>query len=598
MFDYTRAQILAALKQNHCVALAIREQSIRDVLTSPTMQNSLNSLSVAQKEYAERPIYSIPFSLFKQFEESGERTQYEYSELGYFVRRGHLKTWGISAILYDDAQFLTRLEDIIWAICDEYTWALPAHLSDTQDVYRHYQPNAYTIDIFAAETAQALAEILANVGDRLNPLVAQRARTELKKRVIDRFLEGNSQDFWWIECTHNWAAVCAGCIGMTGIYEIEGDEKLATLIDRTLISLRAFLRGLSDDGACLEGLGYWQYGFGYFAAYADLLYARTGGAINLFQEEKVKAVASFPTKTFFDGGRSVSFSDGQSNESVGGGIMEILQRHYPDLSVSTNVRLCDGVELNGCHRFALELRNLIFQGCVTRSETVDARIFPMPSAQWYLANGSGAFGFAAKAGNNAEPHNHNDLGHFIVYKQGDEFFADLGAGEYNKAYFQAERYDTWNCSSKGHSVPIINGEYQRAGSQARAEQVTVNERGIEMNLTAAYEKKSALHSYVRRFSFSPTPAKIVILDEFSFETLPKSLVERFITRQKPSVEKGKIILKTERGKVTLSFDPNAFTVTVTEREILSHDSHPSTFYTVDLTANNLQQKMSFAFVIE
>ena len=41
------------------------------------------------------------------------------------------------------------LQDIIWSILDEFTWALPAHIpqnSDIEDCITH-------IDLFAAETA-------------------------------------------------------------------------------------------------------------------------------------------------------------------------------------------------------------------------------------------------------------------------------------------------------------------------------------------------------------------------------------------------------------------------------------------------------------
>ena len=33
---------------------------------------------------------------------------------------------------------------------------------------------------------------------------------------------------------------------------------------RLLLCMEHFLSGFSDDGACLEGYTYWQYGFGYF----------------------------------------------------------------------------------------------------------------------------------------------------------------------------------------------------------------------------------------------------------------------------------------------------------------------------------------------
>ena len=71
------------------------------------------------------------------------------------------------------------LEDTMWAICDEYTWALPAHMNGNQGIYVNYQSDRYTIDLFAAETGQALAEIIRLLGDKLNPLVVKRAKEEI-----------------------------------------------------------------------------------------------------------------------------------------------------------------------------------------------------------------------------------------------------------------------------------------------------------------------------------------------------------------------------------------------------------------------------------
>ena len=43
------------------------------------------------------------------------------------------------------------LEDTIWAICDEYTWSLPAHISWAKD-------ERTDVDLFASETGYALSE--------------------------------------------------------------------------------------------------------------------------------------------------------------------------------------------------------------------------------------------------------------------------------------------------------------------------------------------------------------------------------------------------------------------------------------------------------
>lgn len=60
-----------------------------------------------------------------------------------------------------------------------------------------------------------------------------------------------------------------------------------------------YLQGFGPDGACLEGLGYWNYGFGYFVYYADLLRKRTRGEMDWFRAEKVGRIALFQQKGFW-----------------------------------------------------------------------------------------------------------------------------------------------------------------------------------------------------------------------------------------------------------------------------------------------------------
>ena len=83
-----------------------------------------------------------------------------------------LETCALMAWLYEDEEYLHKLEDIIWAICDEYSWPIAAHMRGTSlSAYQEENPN---VDLFAAETAEAFAEILSLLGDKLHPSVVMR----------------------------------------------------------------------------------------------------------------------------------------------------------------------------------------------------------------------------------------------------------------------------------------------------------------------------------------------------------------------------------------------------------------------------------------
>lgn len=82
-----------------------------------------------------------------------------------------LRVW-----LYHEKENIAELEDILWSVCDEYSWAVAAHMPGimTDD---SVSPN--TVDLFAAETAHTVAETLSLVGDELHPLV--------KKRCVQKY---------------------------------------------------------------------------------------------------------------------------------------------------------------------------------------------------------------------------------------------------------------------------------------------------------------------------------------------------------------------------------------------------------------------------
>ncbi len=599
MFDYSKEQILSALNSHSKELIRPTEEKRLRIKDNPLLSKSLSALDRCRDFYRDQPLYSIPFSIFKRYEADGDRTEYEYSEKGYFRHRGHLETWVIAAWLYQEKKDITMLEDTIWAICDEYTWALPAHMSGKQGLYACLQEDRYTIDLFAAETGDTISEALLMLEDKLDPILVKRARRELEKRIFSRYQTGlGTGDFWWEKSTNNWSAVCAGSVGMAAMCGIDDNERLADIIFNLLSSMRYFMSGFAADGSCLEGTGYWSYGFGYFASFADMLYRRTGGEIDLFNDESVHKVALFPQKTFFYGSRTVSFSDAGSYGGISLGMTYMLMQRYQDVKIPATANISYGPGIDGCHRFALTFHDYLWTPEKLPEESTDFEIYPLPAAQWFIGSGKDRFGFAAKAGNNNEPHNHNDVGNFITYKDGEEFFCDLGSGEYSKQYFDNRtRYTFPHCGSQGHSVPIINGNgYQKAGHEFAASDVTVNENGISMDMAPAYGIDT-VKSLRRSFTFDKYNAVVKIKDEFDFSEKPSSLVERFITKLKPEITDGEIILKTQKNSMSLYYDKTLFDAAFEPCVQPDHGGNPFTFYYIDLTAKEPGYKCDYEFEI-
>jgi hypothetical protein len=534
----------------------------KDIRQKPAFQLLLNEIRDEGDRLLKESDPELTFSLFKIFGETGSRLEFEKI---YFEKRRRLTTFAIMVLLEPEKdEYLTALENTIWSVCNEYSWCLPAHLQNSPEtsVNVHYSLNnpgkkEYSIDLFAAETAFALAEIVKLTEDYLNPQICKRIYEEIYHRIFFPFKE---KTFGWEKQTHNWAAVCAGSIGCAALHLIQDQDELAIILERVTDAMDSYLKGFQDDGICLEGYGYWEYGFGYYVYFADLLKKKTEGRLNLFDSEKVHQIALFQQRAFLNRNLVVNFSDSHPTASVFLGLSHYLSKIYSDFEVPETYLRSHYTD-DHCSRWAPAIRNLLW---------FDEDSLPLPwrngthyskDSEWFLSRHiceSGSFAFAAKGGHNDEPHNHNDIGHFILQGNTEVFFKDLGSGLYSKDYFSEKRYSFLCNGSQGHSVPIINHQFQKAGAEKSADilHVSIGEEFdiFEMDIANAYEVES-LQRVKRRFTWIKTnQPKLILEDAYSFAEQPDSIVERFIT---PVL----VITKTEDGvilegqnKVRISYD--------------------------------------------
>ncbi|MFD1905287.1 hypothetical protein ACFSQ7_16365 [Paenibacillus rhizoplanae] len=142
------------------------------------MQASVSEIRAEAQRLEGQPIPLLTYSLFTLFRQTGSRLEYERP---YFERRRRLNTYVFLSLLEpENAAALEKLADILWAICDEYTWCVPAHLPEKHDVAeinRH-------IDLFSSETGFTLSECLLLLGERLPLLLRSRIRSEVERRIF------------------------------------------------------------------------------------------------------------------------------------------------------------------------------------------------------------------------------------------------------------------------------------------------------------------------------------------------------------------------------------------------------------------------------
>lgn len=585
---------------------------------NPLLSTVYNQVKPLADEYLTKPIEVLPFKVFDLYRVNGSRKEFEAL---YFDRRRRLTALVVTALSDGVDAYLSEIDNAIWAICDEYTWCLPAHLNihnpaAEDEAYKH-------VDLFAAETAQALSEICHLLQDRLDPQVVKRARREIMLRVLKPYMDVK-RAFGWETATNNWSAVCAGSVGMAAIYMIEDSTVLMPIIQRVLGALDCFLEGFTEEGACLEGLGYWYYGFGYFVYFAELLKQRTGGEVSLLMSEKVRRIAKFPQFCFLQGNHVANFSDCSRQIGIQIGIFSRLCEQFEELRVPSLSYLSPTID--HCGRFATALRDLVWSNNTLLKERqgMPLRSDFLQEAQWFVSRsevegesqgqsqnkGKGTsvregklFSFAAKGGNNGEPHNHNDIGHFIWIADGVRWFEDLGAGLYTKQYFGDERYTILCNSSAGHSVPIINGCFQSEGEQFSSQVLEADraESGdrFKLELAAAYETPDLL-KLERLFELDKQHGKLSITDVYEFQDEGSSITERFVTLHVPKiVREGVIIVTTVKGQhLRMQYNAELMKATIQTADHLDHEGKKEVVYLIGLMAMDVKTHVSMGVTLE
>lgn len=568
-------------------------------------ESIINEIKAEAKRLVNKPLEDVTYTLFKIFEETGSRIEYERV---YFEKRRRLNTFAMMSLLEPkNPIYLKELHQIIWSICDEYTWCLPAHLKGSPEMSTdesYTMARQYTIDLFAAETSFALSEILQLTKDSLDPFLRKRIMQEIYERIFWPFL--NQPRFHWETATHNWASVCAGSIGSAALHLINNDEELFMILERVLRSMECYLDGFNDDGTCLEGYGYWEYGFGFFVYFADLLKKKTGDEVDLLDDKKVHQIALFQQKSFLHKNIVVNFSDARATASIFLGLSHYLNDVFIDFEIPEKELRAHYTEDNGS-RWAPVFRNLYWFNSEKIGASWSSSSYFLKDSQWFISRYQAEninYGFATKGGHNDEPHNHNDIGHFILQRNGEVFLKDLGSGLYNEAYFGPERYSFLGNGSHGHSVPMINHQQQKEGrfNQAKMYHESINDGQVDLkiDMTAAYSVHG-LQKIMRAFMWKKTTKPTLTLeDTFMFSEHPTSIVERFITPNFPIVEVCEGIIIQGDGRLSVKFNKDQLALEIMKLEFTNHFGDIEVVKALDFTVKNpvINCQIQFVFQFE
>lgn len=554
----------------------IKENIKNDVFLQKQLDAMKADASVLMKE----KITALSYSVFKTFYITGSRKEYEYE---YFHHRRRLNDFAILALVYEDnKEYIRFLQDAVWAVLDEFTWALPAHIPQEAEI----SECETWIDLFAAETAFTLAEIAAMFDGKLDKMVTERIVHEVRRRVIHPYLSGRKNG--WDNLENNWSAVCAGSVGAAMLY-LADDSEIAASLPRIKQTLTCYLNGFGNDGACVEGLNYWIYGFGYFTYFAQLLYEYSGEQDNFFQNEKVKNIAMFPQKIQLKNNQAVSFSDCGSKFIHRSGLTHFLKKQYDEAAVQ-NDDSAIAFDGDSCYRFAHLIRDFAWRDSQMRQCSEGKEGFEyLKDAAWYIKKTT-FYEFAAKAGTNHESHNHNDIASFLLNINGHGIITDPGRGEYTADYFSDKRYEYFAPSALAHSVPIINGRVQQAGEAYEGRITAAESDLLVIHFEDAYDNKN-LSKLQRSFTFYED--KLVMRDKFVFAEEPCNVTEHFVFDKKPAQYDGSLMI----GDVHMRYAKNIFDCTISEKTFAVNYDQYKTVYIVDLEYLKPEKEMEMVFEI-
>ncbi len=481
-------------------------------------------------------------------------------------------TW--AECLENKGRFVPAIENGLRDILNQKSWVSPRNDYD----FKNYNGVEYSVELTSALYGQTIAQTLYLLGNKLDPQLQKEAIEALYKRVFNPVLnkirtQSNERENWFITANNNYNHVClAGVVGAA----------LAVIGDKHERAVFAYigeyyaqngLTGFRDDGYCTEGMGYFNYGFGHFVQLREYLWQATGGKLDLFRDPKTEKIAWYPVKLEIINGVIPAISDSQVGAAADSLVMFYLNRNFR-MGIDRYER-ATLTGKTGDNRMCIMMAfpnsaTAIPAGSAGRANTEKLRSLFEQSAVLIVRPSPGSsscLGAAFKGGNNAESHNHNDIGSYTVVS-GDEILAgDPGSIPYTADIFSPKRRYTYKTvGSYGHPVPLVAGQQQQPGEKAGAvildKSFSDDKDVLTLDLRSAYDVPG-LTGLERTLTYSRHgKGEISFEDRFSF-LQPELFEIAIITRAKWTKLPDNTLLlegKKEKLQVTLSSPGNKLSI--------------------------------------
>ncbi len=411
----------------------------------------------------------------------------------HFERRSALASLTLAECTEGEGRFLDDIVNGIWAICEESYWGVPAHIWFQSADNTLPDTSEPTVDLFAAETGSLLSWVSYLLGERLDTvstLVRPRIHREVQRRVIEVCL--TREDFVWMgfidrgRPVNNWNPwVSSNWLTAVLLEEPDPQRRLAS-ISKILRALDYFIEPYPRDGGCDEGPSYWGRAGASLFDCLEILRSATDGAIDLYDEPLIRKIGQFIYRVQIDENYYINFADASAMVEPDAMLVYRYGQRIGDPDMMALGRwLIEDQKLDrtgviyGTGRVVAPSLGRVLPAIFNMTDALEIESRkPLPRDVWLdgiqvfaardIDGSPEGLYVAAKGGHNEESHNHNDIGSFIVYKEGLPLLVDAGVESYTSKTFSDRRYEIWTMQSGYHSLlPTIDGPCRRPDASSR-----------------------------------------------------------------------------------------------------------------------------------
>ena len=391
---------------------------------------------------------------------------------------------------------------------------------------------------------------------------------------------------------------------------IDGINQVVKITDQ-------YINGLGADGSCEEGSTYWSAAGACVFDVLNLLNNASGGRINVFDAPIIQKMGSYIYKTHVAGKYFVNIADAHPQSNVDGLMIYRFGKAVGDERMATfgswNYNNYGNSIGSGSERFrnTRVLYNLLALNDIAgyTKPYHDVKSAWLSDIQLMVARLSNGLFVSTHGGNNGESHNHNDVGDFTIYADGEPVIIDVGSGTYTSKTFSNKRYEIWYNTSAYHNLPTIDKFEQKDGSLRTATNVVYTDskssKQLSMDIQNAYPEETGLEKWNRTIT-AYDKGSIVVKDNFLIRSDLRTLNQIFMTVCPADITaSGKIILRTKTGKdVQLSYDGSFWNIkkeqiplSLTEDQALKELWQHRAIYRIVLSAKKAPSKATISYTI-